>query len=109
MPYQTLMLQTYKSTKYLYKTRAKTTGVVEYQCLSQLGGSGSVKDPSKATKLTFIDVGGQRGERKKWINLFREVDNLYLIYLVAVRCGHSTILFYLYKKIGNQNCTKICM
>ena len=31
-----------------------------------------------------IDVGGQRGERRQWIKLFEGVENLFLIYLVAV-------------------------
>jgi len=59
--------------------RAKTEGIFEYSYDLKPD-----KKRGRATKLCFIDVGGQRGERKKWIKVFESCNDLFLIYLVAV-------------------------
>jgi hypothetical protein len=46
------------------RSRLKTTGIIEVQCV--LGNK----------KISLVDVGGQRNERKKWINCFSDADAL---------------------------------
>jgi hypothetical protein len=42
------------------RCRRKTTGIVEFNCTPDIDG---VK-----TNIKIVDVGGQRNERKKWMN-----------------------------------------
>lgn len=58
------------SNKDLIWTRARTTGIVEFNfCMHD-------------SEFTILDVGGQRNERKKWINCFDKVTAI--IFVVAV-------------------------
>mmetsp|Transcript_12323 Transcript_12323/g.13637 ORF Transcript_12323/g.13637 Transcript_12323/m.13637 type:complete len:324 (+) Transcript_12323:144-1115(+) len=55
----------------IFRARLKTTGVKETTV--------TVKND---IRITFIDVGGQRSERRKWLDCFDNVDAI--IYLVAL-------------------------
>jgi hypothetical protein len=46
------------------RSRVKTTGIIEVKC--KLGSK----------EIRLVDVGGQRSERKKWINCFSDADAL---------------------------------
>jgi len=58
----------------LLQTRERTVGIVEYKF--EMEGAG------RKRTLIMIDVGGQRGERKKWINYFDDVK--VLMFLTAI-------------------------
>ena len=60
------MFNVYK-TQDILMSRWKTTGIVEHQ-FSMTG-----------LKFQLIDVGGQRGERKKWIQVFQDVTAVLFI------------------------------
>ncbi|KAL0478133.1 heterotrimeric G-protein alpha subunit [Acrasis kona] len=51
--------------------RVKTTGIIEVRC--------SIRDKF----IRLVDVGGQRNERKKWINCFEDVDALIFVVSLA--------------------------
>eukprot|EP01080_Neovahlkampfia_damariscottae_P001132 gene1132-10646_t len=48
------------------RCRRKTTGIVEFNCTPDIDG--------KKTNIKIVDVGGQRNERKKWMNYFEGVS-----------------------------------
>ena len=61
-------------------SRKQTTGIVEYHFPSKQkrfpGKKRRNNNPRKNdffTAFDLIDVGGQRGERKKWIHVFSDV------------------------------------
>jgi len=58
----------------LLQTRQRTVGIVEYKFEMDGGG--------RKRTLIMIDVGGQRGERKKWIHFFNDVN--VLMFLTAI-------------------------
>lgn len=51
--------------------RVKTTGIIEVRC--SFGGK----------HIKLVDVGGQRNERRKWINCFQDVDALIFVISLA--------------------------
>jgi len=60
------------------KSRTKTTGVVEVSFLD--GG----------VNYTIIDVGGQRSERRKWIQCF---ENVQAVVFVSSLTGYASVLY----------------
>jgi len=60
------------------KIRRKTSGVLQYNFTI----SNSEQFVNKELQLRLIDVGGQQGERRKWLQFFRDVD--FIIFLVAI-------------------------
>jgi guanine nucleotide-binding protein subunit alpha len=56
----------------MLRARLRTTGVTEYRL--DFGSAHGSPD-----SFAFIDVGGQRGERRKWINAFSDVSALFYI------------------------------
>jgi len=59
-------------------SRQRTTGIRQ------------IEIERKPLHYTVVDVGGQRSERRKWINCF---DNVKAIVFVANLAGYSTVLF----------------
>eukprot|EP00483_Globobulimina_turgida_P013526 UN13551 len=66
------------SLKDMLNARVKTTGIIERTYLIN------------NTLFNFFDVGGQRNERKKWIQLF---DNVSVVCFVAALNHYCSVLF----------------
>lgn len=76
----------------ILRARVKTTGITYVRCVSSHGRSlvcGKSADSSSETHFTIgeltyklFDVGGQRSERRKWLNIFDSVTAL--VFLIAI-------------------------
>ena len=76
------------------RSRIQTTGVVEtafkvgrltYRCCSDVG-----KNYFTSINCRLVDVGGQRSERRKWIQCF---DDVKAVLFVAALSGYDMTLF----------------
>lgn len=82
--------------------RVRTTGIVttEFDQKNQNGN----EDWNKVIHYEVIDVGGQRAERKKWINCF---DNVKAILFVVNLAGFNMVLFEDEKKNRMHECLEL--
>jgi hypothetical protein len=62
------------------RARVRTTGITENEIV--ISGS----------KFRIVDVGGQRNERKKWINCFQDVSCI--LFLVAISEYDQVYYYY---------------
>jgi GTPase SAR1 family protein len=65
----------------ILRSRLPTVGIIETDFVVDAASGKGGKDESKGAKLRFkfVDVGGQRGERKKWIHCFEDVRSILFI------------------------------
>lgn len=82
--------------------RVRTTGIVTTE-FDQRNPDGK-EEWNKCIHYQVIDVGGQRAERKKWINCF---DNVKAILFVVNLAGYNMVLFEDEKKNRLHECLEL--
>ena len=71
----------------ILNVRIRTTGVVQYEHVVHVAGTGNRVTQKQ---ITIVDVGGQRCERKKWIQCFDQVTS---VIFVAALNHYASLLF----------------
>ena len=93
---QTIMNMDYAPTdEDILNVRIRTTGIIEYEHLLQIEASGPLGTHKQRHTCTVVDVGGQRCERKKWMQVFVGVRSV--IFVVALN-HYASISFEQYNR-----------
>lgn len=74
----------------ILSVRIRTTGIIQYEHLVQVQGAGPLGTSTRQQQITIVDVGGQRCERKKWIQCFDQVKS---VIFVAALNHYASLLF----------------